>query len=54
MITLAQRVLIIMGLSLPLAGCIIAPPVAHRPYPGAVFVPGHYDRGGYWVRGHWI
>ena len=25
----------------------------YPPFPGAVWVEGHYDRWGYWVRGYW-
>lgn len=40
-----------------LGGCVVVPP---RPRarvavvaPAAVWVPGHWSRGGVWITGHW-
>jgi hypothetical protein len=32
---------------------VVAPCRVHPPYRGAVWVPGHYDRFGIWIGGHW-
>lgn len=45
------RLLILLALALPVAGCVIAA----RPYPvaaGGIWVPGHYV-GWRWAAGHW-
>ena len=34
----------------PLSACVVYPA---RPYPNAVWVPGHYGPYGGWVRGHY-
>jgi hypothetical protein len=36
-------------------GCVVAPPRARVAVvaPAAVWVPGHWDRGGVWIGGHW-
>ncbi len=50
-----KRLTIMIMLALaaaPLAGCVVYPvrPAAHY---GAVWVPGHYNAAGFWVRGHY-
>jgi hypothetical protein len=48
-----KRLMILLMLTItavPLAGCVVYPA---RPYPAAVWVPGHYGPYGGWVRGHW-
>ncbi len=42
--------LMLAAVAAPLAGCVVYP---DRPYAAAVWVPGHYGPGGYWIRGHW-
>ena len=51
MIRLVPRLLLLIALAIPMAGCV----VGVRPLPiraGAVWVPGHY-RGWRWVPAHW-
>ncbi len=44
---------VLAAMSVPLAGCVVYERPGHAPYAGAVWVPGHYGPGGFWVRGHW-
>jgi hypothetical protein len=45
------RLILLLALTIaPLTGCVIAPA---RPYPAAVWVPGHWGPYGGWVRGHY-
>jgi hypothetical protein len=37
----------------PLAGCVVYPVRPPAPHVGAVWVPGHYNAAGFWVRGHY-
>jgi hypothetical protein len=45
------RLILLLALTIaPLAGCVIEPA---RPYPAAVWVPGHWGPNGGWIRGHY-
>jgi len=35
------------------ACCRCPTPPPHKPYPAAVWVPGHYGPRGHWIPGHW-
>ncbi|HQT68273.1 MAG TPA: hypothetical protein PLI12_00200 [Acetobacteraceae bacterium] len=41
---------LVLGMAVPLGGCVVYPA---RPFAAAVWVPGHYGPYGGWVRGHW-
>lgn len=47
--------LILLGCCAVVSGCVVAPPRARVAVvaPAAVWVPGHWDRGGVWIGGHW-
>lgn len=49
--TRLRMVLMAMALAMTLGGCVAyeAPPQR----PAAVWVPGHWNAYGQWVRGHW-
>lgn len=46
---------VLLGACGMLGGCVVAPPRARvvAVAPAAVWVPGHWVRGGFWVGGHW-
>jgi hypothetical protein len=39
--------------ALALAGCVVAAPPPPAPVATAVWEPGHFDREGVWIPGHW-
>lgn len=46
---------VLLGACGLLGGCVVAPPRARvvAVAPARVWVPGHWVRGGVWVRGYW-
>lgn len=43
---------VMLAALLVLCGCVVVPAPGYRA--GAHWVPGHYNRAGFWVAGHWV
>jgi len=50
MLKRAMLALLLLSTALPLTGCVVE---AGRPYPAAVWVPGHFGPYGGWHPGYW-